>query len=458
MQEFECPKCHRMLPENAVFCPFCGSLARNDMDDPAKPFGEPPVAPVVSPVNQPEPKMNDSVPEPPFPIEPQEKPQEEPQTQDTMPKESFRKRNILIAILLVVFAILFVVSNLFYGDHGKVGHEPNDSISINESNNLEELVILRRALQDVGMMSDGATAAYAVRVARNEKTNAERIVGVTSMSNSITGVAMFKIYTVVRNNGSDWAIEETPKTVNLTDHVLDFNPQSLMAEKNVVPQSATVNGKNYFFFAYKDMPVSGNDDNTRVVLALYNVDTQELRQFPFGGSVKIRDGKELVYGRLNGETSSPESRFAQAQAEKIKLIYVPTQEELEAERLAQEEAALNDPDRADDKWLHDNEETEEKLSTGAEVAVNPKTYDTPILKMGDIKGQINNELYSVMLGKNGNVYGFNKTTRQYYVIDGSGKATDIHFASDGAAEATLNIITGSGRIIYNLNTNRLRRE
>ena len=99
----------------------------------------------------------------------------------------------------------------------------------------------------------------------------------------------------------------------------------------------------------------------------------------------MRDGKKLVYGRLNGESGSQESRFAQSQAERIKLIYIPTQEELEAERLAQEEAELNEPDRADDKWAHDNEDAQEDFAAGNEVEMKSKTYDTPIFNFKESK-------------------------------------------------------------------------
>lgn len=448
MQEFECPKCHKMIPMNAVFCPECGSLARDDM------AGEQSVT-----------KLSATTPEPPFPLTDSQQAtsndihNEPTSNQSTnMPNGDFRTRNILIACLLVIFVILFVVSNVFYGNDSKVGVELTDSIAASENNNVEELVIFKRALQDNGLISDGAIPAYAIRVARNAKNNAERIVGITSKTNTISGVAFFKIYTLERNNGSTWEIEGSPVTKTFNDRMLDFDHRSIMAENNVVPQSTTINGKNYFFFAYSDFPMADSNENARVTLGLFNVDNQDLKLFNFGGSIKMRDGKKLVYGRLNGESGSQESRFAQSQAERIKLIYIPTQEELEAERLAQEEAELNEPDRADDKWAHDNEDAQEEFAAGNEVEMKSKTYDTPIFNFKESKKSINNDNFTVVLANNGNVYGFNKTTRKYYVINGSGKATDIGFASDSGAETTLNIKTASGRIIYNLATDRARHE
>ncbi|MBR1543830.1 MAG: zinc ribbon domain-containing protein [Muribaculaceae bacterium] len=449
MQEFECPKCHNMIPASAVFCPVCGSMARDDMHE--KPQSKPASAlpsydaPFPVDANQNTPTAQNNV--------------EQSQNQtNNMPKENFRTRNILIACLLVIFAILFIVSNVFYSTDSKVGRELTDSVPANDNSNLEELIIFKRALQDNGLMTDGAIPAYAIRVARNDKNNAERIVGVTSKTNTLNGVAFFKIYTLERNNGSAWEVEGTPITKNFNDRMLDFSTKNIMADNNTVPQSTTINGKNYFFFAYSDFPVNDNNENARVTLALFNVDNQDLKLFNFGGSIKLRGGQKLVYGRLAGESGSQESRFAQSQAERIKLIYIPTPEELEAERLAQEEAELNEPDRADDKWAHDNEENLDDINSGNEVEVKTKTYDTPIFNIKESKKSINNDNFTVVLGNNGNVYGFNKATRKYYVINGSGKATDIGFASDSGSETTLNIKTATGRIVYNLSTDRARQE
>lgn len=426
----ECPRCHKKIPDNSVFCPLCGSLARNDME----PEQQVRAVPKVKGESSKKSSKNNS---------------------NNYEKE-VRRRKMLVWGLIGLFIILFAVDSIFFSKDSIVGDNTTDSAT--ETTGLDELVIFKRTLQDHGLMSDEAIAAYALHVGGGTSTGVERIAGVTWNNNTNHHTAFFKVYSLERKEGGQWTIVGDPKKEFFNDAEINFNQKSLLADNSLVPQSIDIEGKHYFLFAYLLTPQGESNANRSVTIGLLNVDTREMKLFNFEGSTRERGGKELIYSRPLSDNRSAEARYVQEVAQRIGIIYIPTAEELEAERAALEEAALNEPDRADDKWSADNEDAMESLSLGDEVKMKPKTYDEPIFNIKEAKRTINNSLYTVVLDNSGKVYGFNKSTRKYFVVYGKPAASDIGFASGDNNETTLNIKTESGRVIYDLSTDVMRYE
>ena len=174
-----CPHCHQPIPANSVFCPKCGKMVRDDMaagqSAPTNAWG--------TPAQQPG-EAGDGTPD--------------------APKPDNRKRNIIISIAIALFVLLFIVNRCFFSGNSADGSTDNDSIAATDSTAEDATVIFSRALQDNNQTSDGAIAVYALKVSDDSQTDGpERIVGITCLSNPMSR-SFFKIYTVSRNNGSNW--------------------------------------------------------------------------------------------------------------------------------------------------------------------------------------------------------------------------------------------------------------
>ena len=283
--------------------------------------------------------------------------------------------------------------------------------------------------------------------------------GITCLSNPMSR-SFFKIYTVSRNNGSNWALDNAPVIRYLNQRAITFDNGALIVDSNIVPQVAKIDGKTYFMFAYLDMPQSvGENSVGRVTFGLYNVDSKELKTYNYDGPVKTRDdGRQYVYGKLVGESTSPEARFVQSQAASVGIIYIPTPEELEAEKQKEEDEKLSGADMSVEKWKKDNGDNLTSLDAGDGVTLSATTYDTPIFNFDDAKVKKENDRYIAILAKDGHVYGFNKQSRKYFVVYAGDRAADIGFASGNNDETKLNIKVASGRIVYNLSSGKAQKE
>jgi hypothetical protein len=422
--EIECPACHEMIPATSVFCPKCGKLVQNE-------FG---------------PKANGGANGEPV------KPNAEQQAADN---KSHKQRNIIIAVVAFI-VILLIFTKCFFNGNGDHDSSDADSTATTAmtADNAEN--IFNSALQSNNFTGDGAMAAYAIPVAGSS----DSIVGITFLSNPQSH-SFFKIYTVTsKDGGNTWDIKNNV-TRYVNNRAISFDTGSLMSEPGQIPQSVKVDGKDYIFFAYLNMPAStGEGAVGRVSLCLYNVSTQNLVTVNYDGPIKTRDdGHQYIYGKAVDADKSAESHYLQGQAASIGIIYVPTQEELDAEAKAQEEKDLSGPDKAIDKWANDNSDHLSSLASGETVTMSTPTYDKPIFNINEASKKRTNDRYIAILDNKGNVLGFNKSSRKYFVIyAGDSKATDIGFASSDNEETTLNIKTSAGRITYDLAADRAKME
>ena len=87
-----------------------------------------------------------------------------------------------------------------------------------------------------------------------------------------------------------------------------------------------------------------------------------------------------------------------------------------------------------------------------------QSYDTPIFKMENKNKKIENADYIVFSDNKGAVYGFNKSSRKYFVIytpaSGSASPAEIGFAD--SENSILNMRTSDGRFQYNLKTDKMK--
>lgn len=421
-----CPHCHQPISASDVFCPKCGKMVRDDM------------APEQQATGAAEPQF----------------------ASEGTPAPDNRKRNIAISVAIALFVLLFIVNRCFFSGTGENNAAGTDSIAAADSTAEDATVIFSRALQDNNQTSDGAIAVYALRVTDDSQAGApEQIVGITCLSNPMSR-SFFKIYTVSRNNGSAWTLDNAPVTRYLNQRAITFDTGALLVDSNIVPQVAKIDGKTYFAFAYLDMPQSVGDNSTgRVTFGLYNTSTKELKTYNFDGSIKTRDdNRQYVYGKLVGESTSPEARFVQSQAASVGIIYIPTAEEIEAEKQKEEDERLSGADMSVEKWKKDNDDNLTSLDAGDNVTLSAATYDTPIFNFDDAKVKKENDRFIAILAKDGHVYGFSKQSRKYFVVYAGDHVADIGFASGNNDETKLNIKVASGRIVYNLGSHKAQKE
>ena len=86
-----------------------------------------------------------------------------------------------------------------------------------------------------------------------------------------------------------------------------------------------------------------------------------------------------------------------------------------------------------------------------------QSYDSPIFKMENKNKKIENAEYIVFSDNKGAVYGFNKSSRKYFVIytpSSPTAPTEIGFAD--SENSILNMRTADGRFQYNLKSDKLK--
>lgn len=484
--EMQCPSCGNMIPANSVFCPKCGKMVRNDMDD------ETIVAPAATqkPITFNEQQRQEELERRRREQELRDERRRREQQQQRQREEAERQRanswlndnnddddddendapaghynrNLIIgfiALAAIIGGLLLMRSCNSSSDQQKAS-ENTDSALVADMNGQDPLAIFVGELNRNNLMGDGATAASAVMVPGNGNDVPDRIWGITYLS-SATERTFIKIYQLTRS-GSLWT-PENMHTKYLDGRTITLDNNSLIADIQQVPRAVKVDGKECLYFAYMNTP-SGEGSRGRVSLNLFDVAAKKLTSLDYEGAVKSRtDGRQYVYGKPLDPINSPERRFLQTEAQSIKILYFPTEEELKAEEEAREkeemEKAMASPDSADARWNKDNQEKMEQLKKGEEVSMKSATYDKPIFNMKDMHKKVENENYIVFSDKSGSVYGFNKDSRKYFTIySPKGKAsgpTDIGFgdsknnilrlrAADGA-HLSYNLATGKTKTI-----------
>ena len=329
--------------------------------------------------------------------------------------------------------------------------ERADSAALIADSSQDAIQVLSAELSRNNMTDDKAYTGCAIRFASTDPDTPERIVGVTYKDD--TDRPFIKVYNLTRD-GAQWKTE-LGQTKYFDGRSIIMDNSSLIADAMYVPRAATIDGKQYLYFAFLNhLKGAGEGNNGRVTLCLYDVDNKKLTTLTYDGTIRSRtDGRQYVYSRGPLEsTGSSERRFLQQEAANIGAIHVATQEEIDAEEeakaLEEEAKALEGEENADAKWDHDNAENMDKLKDGEEVKMKPTQYDKPIINMKEIKEKLENDRYLVFLDTKGSVVGFNKSSRKYFTIYGgkNGAASGISLNGDNSVL----IKTGSGSFTYDL--------
>jgi len=439
-----CPECHEQIPAGSVFCPECGRKVRDDINEAG-----------TRRQTYNELHRNDAnQPQSPYYV-----PEDEDQDDDGGNSPSHFNRNVLMgAIAIVALIALLHIMRHCNGQHDRRLEAQADSVAVVAEGTQDPLAIFNAELSRNNMTSDNAIGASAVRFPGVDPEDPDRIVGFTYKND--TERPFVKVY-VLNRSGSTWTPELTA-TKYLDGRTINPANTALMADASVVPRAVKVNGQDCLFFGFVDnLRGAGEGNNGRVTLCLYDLEAKKLTALNYDGTIKSRtDGRQYIYGKPLESTSGWERSFLSQEARRIKVIYFPTAEELQAEeearQKAEEEKALAGEENAGAKWEHDNDENMDKLQEGEEVKVNTKKYDKPIVNMKDIANRLENDKYLVLVGKDGSVYGFTKDSRKYFVIykpSSGGAATDVRFGGDG----NLHVKTAGGSTIsYDLANGRAK--
>lgn len=451
--EVECPACHSMIPADSIFCPVC----RNMMKKPAQQQPVQQEETVVKPVDQPKrrpiefgareaaagPAVGATQKATPTPTPNTSSPTTDPTTGGG---SNWKQYLILGAIL--AFLALFVWVRCFR--NSKPDRQPEATNTENTASVNNSTDIFNRALEEYALKGDGDKIAYALRLMNSEGLPSDKIMGVTYLSDENN--SFYRIYTLTKN-GSRWEIERN-KQEYINGRKLIFDPAEMRSDE--VPTQKNINGKEYFCYAFLNMPQSMNG-NGIVTIGLVDVETGNIAsKVNYEGEIVVTsDGQRQIIGRHTNATNGILDSRIKEYAQGIGYLHIPTKEELDAEKEAAEEEAakkeLEGPANADRRWLHDNAGALEALESGEEVHTAVTSYDksTPLFKSEDFQSKINSPGYVVFLGKNGVVYAFNKSTDANFVVyAGSSKATQIGF--ENSEKGILNIRTTNGRLQYDL--------
>lgn len=442
--EVECPACHSMIPADSIFCPVCRNMMKKASDEgvsvAATTAAQQRHRPIEFGANEPK---QEPVVEPE--VKPMSAPQQ-PASEGGSGGSNWKQYLILGAIL--AFLALFVWVRCFR--NSKPDRQPEATNTENVANVNNSTDIFNRALEEYALKGDGDKIAYALRFMNSEGQPSDKIMGVTYLSDDNN--SFYRIYTLTKN-GSRWEIERN-KTEYINGRKLIFDPAEMRSDE--VPAQKNINGKEYFCYAFLNMPQSMNG-NGIVTIALVDAETGTIAsKVNYEGEIVIgSDGQRQIIGRHTNATNGILDSRIKEYAQGIGYLHIPTKEELDAEKEAAEEEAakkeLEGSANADRKWLHDNAGALEALESGEEVHTAVTSYDKsdPLFKSEDFQSKINSPGYVVFLCKNGVVYAFNKKTDANFVVyAGSSKATQIGF--ENSEKGILNIRTTNGRLQYDL--------
>lgn len=426
-----CPHCHATIPATSTFCPQCGkptneSTASQLQDQPQDQWQQPASTGAGDDGNKPD--------------------------------DSKRTRNIALAVVIVAFLALVVVRNCYFSGNSSREESADTTAVAVDSTQQDTQSIFTQALQANNFGGDGAAVVYAIRIPGSDSGNPDHIVGITSQSGQGSHT-FYKIYDMAQN-GTSWNMQ-LAKTTYLEGQNITFDAGQLMADPSTLPQSTTIDGKRYVYFAFMTV---GSGASGRVVLNLYNIDTKQVVSVNYDGQYQtLDDGQQhIVCAAKKG--SSPEYTFLNDQVPSIGILHIKTQDEIDAEKKAEEEKAeeekakeMEAPSNSSGKWANDNTDAMEQLNNGSEVTLRSAVYDKdqPLFRKNDLKDTKSNGAYMVFLTNGGVVYAYNKSEGKNFVVyAGSPKATNIGF--ENSEKNILNVRTAKGVIEYNLYTNRAK--
>ncbi len=424
-----CPHCHATIPASSTFCPQCGKHT----DEAA--------------AIQPEPQQQDQW---------QQHGGNASDNGDN--NDSKRTRNIALAVVIVAFLALVVVRNCYFSGNSSREESADTTAVAADTTQQNTLSMFTQALQANNFGGDGAAVVYAIRIPGNDSGNPDHIVGITSQSGQGSHT-FYKIYDMTQN-GSNWDMQ-LAKTSYLEGQNITFDAGQLLADPSTLPQSTVIGGKRYMYFAYMTV---GSGAAGRVVLNLYNIDTKQVVSVNYEGQYKTLDDGQQHIVCTAPKSSSPESLFLNDQIPSIGILHIKTQDEIDAEKAAEEEKAeeekakeMDAPANSSGKWASDNVEAMKQLNEGSEVTLRSAVYDKdkPLFRKTDLKNTKSNGAYTVFLTNGGVVYAYNKSEGKNFVVyAGSPKATNIGF--ENSDKNLLNVRTAKGVIEYDLYTNRAK--
>lgn len=421
--QIECPNCHQLIPADSTFCPNCRQRVRQ-----------------------------------PGPNAWQQQGMLYDQADDTEADEQVnphRKRNIAIIAAIAAFLALVIVKYAFFNNNDE--RNILDSASVTTSDESDKtLDIFNRTLDANGLKNDGDKIAYAMRVLNEQGQPGDEIVGVTYRSDD--EMSFYRIYTL-QKNGSQWSIKRNVEKY-LNGRKLVFDAAELGSSE--IPLFDNIGGKQYFYFAYANMPRNASDTVGYVVTSYFDVaqGTVTATVTYSGEIVRASGGSTQVIGRnTRGDTGGILGPKLQEHAQHIGYLHIPTPEEIAAEqeekrRLEEERLKAEQAEAEPTSDVID----EATFETGGEVKVSTQEYDksTPLFRADEFKKKINAPGYTVFLLKNGRVYAFNKSTNKNFEVHfGRGTATDIGWEDSGTG--VVNVRTDQGKVQCNLSSHTIKR-
>ena len=423
--EIECPHCHASIPSDSVFCPECRSMVGKQTL-------------------------------PPKPSEPKTdawKPAGGEQPQDGA-ESNHNLRNGLIIAAILAFVGLIVVRSCFFGSDKEITSLPNDSIS-----NQSYVDIMNGVLIEKNLKNDGDKIAYALPFKSEGQQEVDKVIGLTYLSDGEGGKSFYRIYTLTKN-GSSWDVKQNIHK-SIDGHSLIFDQSTLRV--NEIPVIENIAGKNYFCFAYADLPKSSDaagDIYGKVSIVMYDIESGEIvRQADFSGKATTDLSGQTV---IDATTYKAGTNFLDQRmiehARSIGYLHIPTDEEI-AEQKKEKEEEQAAKAAADSAKVAKAAQTVDALNNGETVVDETTAIDknTPQFRAEDFAKKVTGGGYTVFLLKNGKVFAFNKASNKTFEVHfGGGAASDIGFADSGAG--VLNIRTGAGRVQYNLNTKTMKKD
>ena len=472
--EVACPLCGNMIPAESVFCPKCGRMVRNDMaDETTRQSATAAGGEMYNEQRRREQaeqqrreqaeqrRHHQAVRQQTANAWETPDPDEDNADDDQGGNGSSFNRNLLIGIAAAVIVIggLLWARSCGNNDSSRKSSDRTEAAENQPMGNVDPMAVFAAELNRNNLQGDGASATAAVFVPGSGEENPDRIWGVTSLSDG-TSRTFFKIYQLTRT-GNLWQTE--PLHVQYLDgRTITMSTSALIADYEKTPRAVKIGDKECLYFTYMDTP-GGEGTQGRVSLNLFDIAAKKLISLDYVGTVKSRsDGRRYIYGKPLDAINSPERRFLKDEAQNIKILYFPTDEELKAEQEQREkeemEKRMASPDSADARWNQENKEKMEQAQSGEEVTMKRSTYDKPIFHKDDISKQINSETYSVFLTKQGSVYGFDLKTRKYFTVYSNG-ATDMGFndtknnllgiRTSSGGHFQVNLATGSTKALTN---------
>ncbi len=450
--EVECPACHSMIPDDSIFCPVCRNMMKKSSQPQAE---EVSVQESASQARRQPIEFDTRETAPRRAAAPASNSTPAPSPQPTGGGSGSNWKQYLILGGILAFLALFVWVRCFRNSKpDRTPEATNVENTVNMNNSTD---IFNRALEENALKGDGDKIAYALRLMNSDGQPGDKIMGVTYLNDENN--SFYRIYTLTKN-GSRWEIQRN-KQEYINGRKLVFDPAEMRSDE--VPSQKNINGKEYFCYAFLNLPQSMNGNGT-VTIALVDVETGNIAsKVNYDGEIVITsDGQRQIIGRHTNATNGILDSRIKEYAQGIGYLHIPTKEELDAEKEAAEEEAakkaLEGSANADRKWLHDNAGALEALESGEEVHTAVTSYDKsdPLFKSEDFQSKINSPGYVVFLCKNGVVYAFNKATDSNFVVyAGSSKATQIGF--ENSEKGILNIRTASGRLQYDLVNHTLKK-